>query len=195
MAHVVHLSSLAGSPLLDSAGTRLGRVEDVVARLDLGYGLPLVGRPARRRIGGRDLFVPICADRIARARRGAGRHDEAEPGPVRASPRRGPAARGRARTFDDQRHERSAGRRPRGRARPPGRQLARRGRRSEPRGALARLLPRGLRGEERTRRVRRLDRPRAVRGPRSDFAPAPGTPAPGSSAPGADRRPRRGRIP
>ena len=58
---VVHLSSLAGSPLLDSAGERLGRVEDVVARLDLG-GLrpPVIGLKAR--IGGRELFVPI--DRV-----------------------------------------------------------------------------------------------------------------------------------
>jgi CBS domain-containing protein/sporulation protein YlmC with PRC-barrel domain len=58
---IVHLSSLAGSPLLDSAGERLGRVEDVVARLDLGEELPpVIGLTAR--IGGRELFVPI--DRI-----------------------------------------------------------------------------------------------------------------------------------
>ena len=55
---VVHLSSLAGSPLLDSGGERLGRIEDVVARLDLG-GLrpPVIGLKAR--IAGRELFVPI----------------------------------------------------------------------------------------------------------------------------------------
>jgi CBS domain-containing protein/sporulation protein YlmC with PRC-barrel domain len=59
---VVHVSSLAGSPLLDSAGERLGRIEDVVARLDLGDELPpVVGLLAR--IGGREMFVPI--DRIA----------------------------------------------------------------------------------------------------------------------------------
>jgi CBS domain-containing protein len=59
---VVHLSSVAGSPLLDSGGARLGRVEDVIARLGMGDGLPLVvGLKAR--IGGRDLFVP--ADRVA----------------------------------------------------------------------------------------------------------------------------------
>ena len=58
---IVHLSSLAGSPLLDSAGERLGRVEDVVARLDLGGRRPpVVGLKAR--IGGRELFVPI--DRV-----------------------------------------------------------------------------------------------------------------------------------
>ena len=62
---VVHVSSLAGSPLLDSAGERLGRVEDVVARLDLDEGRPpIVGLLAR--IGGREMFVPI--DRIAAAR-------------------------------------------------------------------------------------------------------------------------------
>jgi CBS domain-containing protein/sporulation protein YlmC with PRC-barrel domain len=55
---IVHLSSLAGSPLLDSEGERLGRVEDVVARLDAGEGLPpVIGLKAR--IGGRELFVPI----------------------------------------------------------------------------------------------------------------------------------------
>ncbi|MBV9309326.1 MAG: magnesium transporter [Solirubrobacterales bacterium] len=53
-----YVSSVAGSPLLDSAGERLGRVEDVVARLDLGDGLPpVIGLKAR--IGGRDMFLPI----------------------------------------------------------------------------------------------------------------------------------------
>ncbi|HUA10927.1 MAG TPA: CBS domain-containing protein [Solirubrobacteraceae bacterium] len=61
MPDAVHLSSIAGSPLLDSSGARLGRVEDVVARLDTGVAQPLiVGLKAR--IGGRELFVPI--DRI-----------------------------------------------------------------------------------------------------------------------------------
>jgi CBS domain-containing protein len=67
---VLHLSALAGSPLLDSAGQRLGRVEDVVARLDLGDERPpVIGLKAR--IGGRELFVP--ADRIAHLERGAAR--------------------------------------------------------------------------------------------------------------------------
>jgi CBS domain-containing protein/sporulation protein YlmC with PRC-barrel domain len=58
---IVHLSSLAGSPLLDSAGERLGKVEDVIAHLDSGDGLaPVIGLQAR--IGGRELFVPI--DRV-----------------------------------------------------------------------------------------------------------------------------------
>ncbi len=62
MPDVIHLTSVAGSPLLDSAGERLGRVEDLIARLDHGQGLPpVVGLKAR--IGGRDLFVPI--DRVA----------------------------------------------------------------------------------------------------------------------------------
>jgi CBS domain-containing protein len=60
---VLHLSSLAGSPLVDSAGGRLGRVQDVVARLDQAEGLPpVVG--LRATIGGRDMFVP--ANRIDR---------------------------------------------------------------------------------------------------------------------------------
>ena len=67
---VVHLSSLAGSPLLDSSGDRLGRVEDVVARLDHGEGPPpLIGLKAG--IGGRSLFVPI--DQIEHLERAAAR--------------------------------------------------------------------------------------------------------------------------
>jgi CBS domain-containing protein/sporulation protein YlmC with PRC-barrel domain len=58
---IVHVSSLAGSPLLDSSGERLGRIEDVVARLDLADGQPpVVGLKAQ--IGGRSMFVPI--DRV-----------------------------------------------------------------------------------------------------------------------------------
>ncbi len=61
---IVHVSSVAGSPLLDSAGERLGRVEDVIARLDLDDGLPpVIGLKAR--IGGREMFVPISrVDRL-----------------------------------------------------------------------------------------------------------------------------------
>jgi hypothetical protein len=60
---ILHLSSLASSPLLDSAGGRLGRVRDVVARLDQTEGLPpVVG--LRATIGGRDMFVP--ASRVDR---------------------------------------------------------------------------------------------------------------------------------
>ncbi len=60
---VLHLSSLVGSPLLDSSGERLGRVEDLIVRLDLGDRLPPV-TGLKARIGGREMFVP--ADRIAR---------------------------------------------------------------------------------------------------------------------------------
>jgi len=59
MAEVAHLSSVAGSQLLDSAGERLGKVDDVVARLDDGSAT-VIGLTAR--IGGRELFVPI--DRV-----------------------------------------------------------------------------------------------------------------------------------
>jgi CBS domain-containing protein len=59
---VLHLSSLVGSPLLDSSGERLGKVEDLIARFDAGDSLPPVtGLMAR--IGGRKMFVP--AGRIA----------------------------------------------------------------------------------------------------------------------------------
>jgi CBS domain-containing protein len=64
----VHLSSVAGSPLLDSEGGRLGRVQDVIARLGGGDALPpVVGLKAR--IGGRDMFVP--SSRVAQLRPGA----------------------------------------------------------------------------------------------------------------------------
>jgi len=59
MPEIAHLSSLAGSPLLDSAGDRLGEVDDVVARLDDGSA-SVIGLTVR--IGGRELFVPI--DRV-----------------------------------------------------------------------------------------------------------------------------------
>jgi CBS domain-containing protein len=67
---VLHLSSLAGSPLLDCTGERLGRVEDLVVRLDTGDELPpVVGLKAR--IGGREMFVP--GDRIASLEESAAR--------------------------------------------------------------------------------------------------------------------------
>ena len=67
---VLDLSTLVGSPLLDSAGERLGRVEDVIVRLDSGDELPPV-TGLKARIGGREAFVP--ADRIARLEPGAAR--------------------------------------------------------------------------------------------------------------------------
>ena len=56
MPEIAHLSSLAGSPLLDSSGQQLGKVDDVVARLDDGSAT-VIGLTAR--IGGRALFVMI----------------------------------------------------------------------------------------------------------------------------------------
>jgi len=56
-AGVLHLSSLVGSPLLDSANERLGRVDDIVVRLGESEALPpVVG--LRAVVGGRNLFVP-----------------------------------------------------------------------------------------------------------------------------------------
>jgi len=56
---VVHLSTVLRSPLLDSAGERLGRVEDLIVRLADGGYPPVTGLKAR--IGGRELFVPVAA--------------------------------------------------------------------------------------------------------------------------------------
>jgi CBS domain-containing protein len=64
---VVHLSSVLRSPLLDRAGERLGRVEDLIVRLADGGYPPVTGLKAR--IGGRELFVPV--DRIALLEPGA----------------------------------------------------------------------------------------------------------------------------
>jgi CBS domain-containing protein len=55
------------SSLLDRAGERLGRVEDLIVRLADGGYPPVTGLKAR--IGGRDLFVPV--DRIATMEPGA----------------------------------------------------------------------------------------------------------------------------
>jgi CBS domain-containing protein/sporulation protein YlmC with PRC-barrel domain len=61
MPDIVHLSSLVGGPLLDSSGDRLGKVDDVVARIDEGGEEAwVVGLTAR--LGDSDVFVPI--DRI-----------------------------------------------------------------------------------------------------------------------------------
>ncbi|HMD55992.1 MAG TPA: CBS domain-containing protein [Solirubrobacteraceae bacterium] len=64
---VVHLSAVLRSSLLDRAGDRLGRVQDVIVRLADGGYPPVTGLKAR--IGGRELFVP--ADRIAELGPGA----------------------------------------------------------------------------------------------------------------------------
>src|SRR6202167_1836181 len=64
---VMHLSTVLRSPLLDRAGERLGRVEDLIVRLADGGYPPVTGLKAR--IGGRDLFVP--SDRIATLQPGA----------------------------------------------------------------------------------------------------------------------------
>ena len=55
---VLHLSSLVGAPVLDRAGERLGRLVDLIVRLD-GRSVhpPLSGAVAN--IGGRELFVPM----------------------------------------------------------------------------------------------------------------------------------------
>jgi CBS domain-containing protein len=55
---VVHVSSVLRTALLDRAGERLGRVEDLIVRLADGGYPPLTGLKAR--IAGRDLFVPIA---------------------------------------------------------------------------------------------------------------------------------------
>jgi len=58
---LLNLSSILNSRLVDRAGEKIGRVEDLIVRLaDRGYP-PITGLKAR--IGGRDVFVPV--DRVA----------------------------------------------------------------------------------------------------------------------------------
>ena len=64
---IVQLSAVLRSPLLDRAGERLGRVDDLIVRLADGGYPPITGIKAR--IGGRELFVP--ADKIASLQPGA----------------------------------------------------------------------------------------------------------------------------
>ena len=53
---IVHFSSVVRRALVDSAGERIGRVEDLVVRLGAPHP-PVVGAVVR--IAGRDLFVPV----------------------------------------------------------------------------------------------------------------------------------------
>ncbi len=54
---ILHLSSVVKRPLVDAAGDRLGRVQDLIVRAGESPHPPLVGLVVN--IGGRDLFVPI----------------------------------------------------------------------------------------------------------------------------------------
>lgn len=64
---LLNLSSLLNSRLVDRAGEKIGRVDDLIVRLaDRGYP-PITGLKAR--IGGREVFVP--ADRVAEVKPGS----------------------------------------------------------------------------------------------------------------------------
>ncbi len=54
---ILHLSSVVKRPLVDAAGDRLGRVQDLIVRAGEAPHPPVVGLVVN--IGGRDLFVPI----------------------------------------------------------------------------------------------------------------------------------------
>jgi CBS domain-containing protein len=55
--NIVHLSALLGSPLLDRAGDRIGRVDDLIVRAAAGDHPIISGIVGN--IGGRELFVPV----------------------------------------------------------------------------------------------------------------------------------------
>ncbi len=57
MTEILHLSTFLRRPIFDSNGDRIGRVQDLVARLGDDGHPPIVG--AVIRIEGRNLFVPI----------------------------------------------------------------------------------------------------------------------------------------
>jgi CBS domain-containing protein len=63
---LVNLTSVLGSRLVDRAGEKLGRVDDLIVRLADGGYPPVTGVKAR--IGGREVFVP--ADRVAELKPG-----------------------------------------------------------------------------------------------------------------------------
>ena len=54
---ILHLSSIVKRPLVDASGDRIGRVQDLVARVGDAPHPPVVGLVVT--IGARDLFVPI----------------------------------------------------------------------------------------------------------------------------------------
>jgi len=54
---VVHLSSVLKRPLVDQAGDKIGRVQDLIVRVGERPHPPIAGLVAR--IAGRDLFVPL----------------------------------------------------------------------------------------------------------------------------------------
>ncbi|MGB9111400.1 MAG: CBS domain-containing protein [Acidimicrobiales bacterium] len=58
MAEFIHLSSVVHAPLTDGRGERVGRVDDLIARLDGKPHPPISGLVAR--IGHRELFIPIA---------------------------------------------------------------------------------------------------------------------------------------
>ncbi|MGC9960760.1 MAG: CBS domain-containing protein [Acidimicrobiales bacterium] len=58
---ILHVSSLVKRPLVDQAGDRLGRVQDLIVRVGEVSHPPIVGLVVS--IGGRNLFVPI--DQVA----------------------------------------------------------------------------------------------------------------------------------
>jgi hypothetical protein len=57
MTEILHLSTFLHRPIFDSDGDRIGRVQDLVARLGHDPHPPIVGVVIR--IEGRNLFVPI----------------------------------------------------------------------------------------------------------------------------------------
>jgi hypothetical protein len=57
MAEILHLSTFLRRPIFDQDGDRIGRVQDLVARLGDDAHPPIVGVVIR--IEGRNLFVPI----------------------------------------------------------------------------------------------------------------------------------------
>jgi CBS domain-containing protein len=57
LAEFIHLSSVVHAPLTDGGGERVGRVDDLIVRLDGKPHPPITGLVAR--IGHRELFIPI----------------------------------------------------------------------------------------------------------------------------------------
>ena len=75
---LLNLSAVLHSRLVDRAGEKLGRVDDLIVRLADGGYPPVSGLKAR--IGGREVFVPGRPRRPSAVRNGAARGEQIDLG-------------------------------------------------------------------------------------------------------------------
>ena len=188
---VLHLALVTGGDLLDPAGAKLGRVDDLIVRLEDEYP-PVSGVLAT--VAGRQVYVP--ADAIGEIEHGRVRSARApaRPAALRAPARRGAAEEGRARPPADQRRRRPAGPGQRDRDRAHRRLVPGCRRGHQPAGDRPPGRPAAARRLGRRPAVPRLGEPRAVHRPRADAFACASPPEAGPPAPRPARRPGGGRV-